>query len=222
MQLVEADHVDARAAQELDDAAEEARRDFEHMVGLEAVRPQRAHVVQRQNDADAAKERLQRHVRTGKEQRFQSAADDRLLKPGQRNFPCATRGYAESADTIGRMVDNSLPRQRFFPLPPRGERPRQRRGVRAPFLSRSNDIPKHHASRAPLHPAPRSGERGPSCAAGWWKGHGRAAGSSVARPLHRANARSPSPASFHYAGADKRTRSRDALRARGLRKCRVG
>jgi hypothetical protein len=33
---------------------------------------------------------------------------------------------------------------------------------------------------------------------------------SAARPLHRARARSPSPASFHCAGADKRERSRGA------------
>ena len=42
------------------------------------------------------------------------------------------------------------------------------------------------------------------------KGVDHVASSTAARPLHRANARSPAPASFHYAGADKRTHSRDA------------
>ena len=61
---------------------EKARRDLEQAIGLEAVGPRRAHVVQGQNDADAADQRLQRRVRAGKIQRFKPAADDGLPEPG--------------------------------------------------------------------------------------------------------------------------------------------
>ena len=40
-----------------DHAAEKARRDFEDTIGLEAVGPRRAHMVQRQDCADAGDER---------------------------------------------------------------------------------------------------------------------------------------------------------------------
>jgi hypothetical protein len=61
-----------------------------------------------------------------------------------------------------------------------------------------------------LHPAPRSGEGGPP-----ERAVGGASAIKVnllaAHPLHRANARSPSPAPLHCAGADKQIRSRGAI-----------
>ena len=80
--FVEADEVEAGAAQQLDDAGEKPRRDLEQPIGLEAAGPRRADVVQGQNDADAADERLQRRVGAGKIQRFKRAADDGLSEPG--------------------------------------------------------------------------------------------------------------------------------------------
>ena len=83
MHFVEADEVlEAGAAQQLYDAGEKARRDSRLTVGLQAAAPRRPHVVQGQNDADAADQRLQRRVCAGKIQRFKRAADDGLSKPG--------------------------------------------------------------------------------------------------------------------------------------------
>ena len=78
--LVEADDVDARAAQELDHAGEEARRDFQEPIGLEAIGPRRAHMMQRQDRADPADQRLQRDMGAAEIQRLQAAADDGLLQ----------------------------------------------------------------------------------------------------------------------------------------------
>ncbi len=68
--LVECDHVDARAAQELDHAVKEARRDFEKPVGLEAVGPWGPNVMHGQDGADAANQGFQRKMRAGEEQRL--------------------------------------------------------------------------------------------------------------------------------------------------------
>ena len=84
MHFVEADEVEAGAAQQLDNAGEKPRRDLEQPIGLEAAGPRRADVVQGQNDADAADEGLQRRVGAGKIQRFKPAADDGLSEPGHR------------------------------------------------------------------------------------------------------------------------------------------
>ena len=67
--LVEADGVNVRSAQQLDHAAEKPRRDFEDAIGLEAIGPRRADVMQRQDRADAADERVQRQMRAGKVRR---------------------------------------------------------------------------------------------------------------------------------------------------------
>ena len=55
MHLVEADQVQIGTAQILDHAGEEARRDLKQAIGLEAVGPRRAHMVQGQDRADAAR-----------------------------------------------------------------------------------------------------------------------------------------------------------------------
>ena len=82
--FVEADEVEAGAAQQRDDAGQKPRRDLEQPIGLEAAGPRRADVVQGQNDADAADQWLQRRVGAGKIQRFKPAADDGLSEPGHR------------------------------------------------------------------------------------------------------------------------------------------
>jgi hypothetical protein len=95
--LVEADEVDVGAAQKLDHAGEEARRDLEQAIGLEAVRPRRADVMKRQNDADPADQRFQGGVRAAEIERLQSAADDRLPEPGH----CWFLGLRRSYSTLG-------------------------------------------------------------------------------------------------------------------------
>ena len=102
--LVERDHVDARAAQQLDHAGQKPRRDFKEPIGLEAVGPRRPHVMHGQNGADAAHQRLQRPMRAGKIQRFQPAADDGVFKPGHVKKPFA-------GDPSPRLVDNPLRRR---------------------------------------------------------------------------------------------------------------
>jgi hypothetical protein len=85
--LVEADDIEPGAAQVGDDAAEKARRDFEQPIGLEAARPRRPHVMERQNGPDAAEQRLEHAMRAGEIQRFQPAADD-------CRFECPHDGHA--------------------------------------------------------------------------------------------------------------------------------
>ena len=68
--------------EQLDHAGKKARRDFKDAVGLEAIRPRRPHVMQRENDADAADKRLERPMRAGEIERLQPAADDGLLQAG--------------------------------------------------------------------------------------------------------------------------------------------
>jgi len=75
-------HVDAGAGEQLDHAGEKARRDFEDAVGLEAIGSRWAHMMQRENDADAADERLKRQMGAGEIERLQPAADDGLLQAG--------------------------------------------------------------------------------------------------------------------------------------------
>ncbi len=78
--LVEADDIDARAAQQFHHPGEKARRDLKQPIGLEQIGPRRAHVMERQDHAAPADKRLERIMRAGEVQRFQSAADDRLLE----------------------------------------------------------------------------------------------------------------------------------------------
>ena len=58
---------------------EELRRDFEQPVRLERVRARRPHVMQRQDRADAAEQRLQHAVRAGEIQRLQRGAQNGFL-----------------------------------------------------------------------------------------------------------------------------------------------
>jgi hypothetical protein len=69
-----------------------------------------------------------------------------------------------------------------------------------------------------MHPAPRSGEGGPRCAAAWWKGRGRAARLRAEkilcaeRPLHHASHGPPPP----LRGGGKEKRPRGAISARAM------
>src|SRR5262249_15598611 len=82
--LVEADQVEVGAPDEADHVIEEARRDLEQAVGLEAVGAWRPYVVQRQYDTDSTHERPQKMVRGTEIQCLEAAANDGFLEPAQR------------------------------------------------------------------------------------------------------------------------------------------
>ena len=58
---------------------EKLRRDLQQPVGLEGVAARRAHVMQRQDGADAADQRPHQMVQAAEIERLQPAADDRLF-----------------------------------------------------------------------------------------------------------------------------------------------
>ena len=84
--LVEADQIEARAAQISHHSCEKARRDLEEPVRLETVEARRPHMVQRQNRTNTGDERLQRQMRAAEIKRLQSAADNRLSQTGHGLF----------------------------------------------------------------------------------------------------------------------------------------
>ena len=80
MHLVQSDDIDVLAAQVGKRGAQEVRRDFKMMVGLELGVAPRANVVQHENGADATENRPQHMVSAGQIKRFQPGADHVVAK----------------------------------------------------------------------------------------------------------------------------------------------
>ena len=80
MHLVDADDVDAAAAQVRQRRAQEIRRDFEMTIGLERAAAPRADVVQREDGSDPGEDRSQQLMGAAEIQRFQAGADDVVAK----------------------------------------------------------------------------------------------------------------------------------------------
>jgi hypothetical protein len=83
MHLVERNHVERCALEPRQHALQEQRRDFQQVVGLKRLRARRAHVMQRQDGADAAHQRTHEMMHSGEIERLQPGPDDGLLHARQ-------------------------------------------------------------------------------------------------------------------------------------------
>src|SRR5437588_7756971 len=87
MHFVEADEIDARTTQPAHDIVEKARPYFEQPVGLKTVRPGRAHMMQRQDDAEPTDERTHQVMGRAEIERLETAANDGFLQRTQGHIP---------------------------------------------------------------------------------------------------------------------------------------
>ena len=109
--LVERDDVDVGAPQSRQHVVEELRRDFQQPVRLERVRARRPHVMQRQDRADAAEQRLQHAMCAGEVQRLQRGAQNGLLHSGHddtRRDQAATPLMASASSAGGAPVNTAM------------------------------------------------------------------------------------------------------------------
>src|SRR5262249_17161741 len=96
MHLVERNEVDAGAAQAQHQPLEEVGRHLEQTVGLERRWSGRAHVMQREDGADAAEQRPQRQMRPREVERLETGSDQRPVRGLHVQAPHRDHGRSDT------------------------------------------------------------------------------------------------------------------------------